>query len=692
MREGVAGGLPGARGPTDRGRMLLALQRSAGNAAVNRLLRQVAPPSLGSEAPSAVLVADDASPGPGQRRKTEFLDALEPVLCEIAEGRLGSRAVGCPWIAHWIAYYRERSVGEVADAVARYAPTAAQASSADGLMSAICERVEEGIAAWESDTKVAFKLREDAGPSSAEAADAADVVGRLGPGRPLDDAVRARMGAALGADFGSVHVHDDPSSAHLTRTLGAHALAVGDHIAFAPNRYEPGTPVGDALIAHELAHVIQQREGPGLSRTAALEADADQAAVSAVHALHGGPPGARGLRPALRGGLRLQRCGDKTTEVEATKTAPAPAPAPAPPPVFDPAGNSRVAAHAAFEAYKKLGAADRRKEYEKAVKNGTLGPALQALGTEEASEVFRDEVREVLRWVQEDATRAFSGMDDAKMADVEAKWVYQKNQTAAAAAKGGGPVTDAEIETERKAQEQSKSYYKPMAKTRYDALQVWQRKQWDKKAKKAIDKMVAYANKHHPEIKLTAANLVWAPNSIDSNAPGALGQGGGPGKAEVGFEFVKIVNVNPAYAMSTIVHELLGHPEHDPPSNVNYSLALWQLAGPQIPGYVQDPTAEATSYNYHESEIYSLARELPYWTQVSAKHKKWEDLNYDPRSGMESQLDDILGEWEPKLAAAIVHGLYKRMEMDPRIEPMGLKGFSDTIKTKFPADHASIVK
>jgi hypothetical protein len=688
MREGVAGGLPGARGPTDRGRMLLALQRSAGNAAVNRLLRQVAPPSLGSEAPSAVLVADDATPGPAQRRKTEFLNALEPVLCEIAERRLGSRAVGCPWIEHWIGYYRERSVGEVADAVARYAPTAVQAKSAEGLMSAICERVEEGIAAWQSDTKVAFKLREDASPPSA---DAADVVGRLGPGRPLDGAVRARMGAAMGADFGGVHVHDDPASAHVTRTLGAHALAVGDHIAFAPNRYEPGTPIGDALIAHELAHVIQQREGPGLSRTAALEADADQAAVSAVHALHGGPPGARGLRPALRGGLRLQRCGDKTKEVEATKSAPAPVPAP-PPGVFDPAAGSQAAAHAAFEAYKKLAAADRRKEYEKAQKNGTLGPALKALGAEEASEVFRDEVREVLRWVQEDATRAFSGMDDAKMADVEAKWVYKKNQTAAAAAKGGGPVTDAEIETERQAQEQAKSYYKPMARTRYDSLKPPQRKWWDKEAKKAIDKMVAYANTHHPEIKLTAANLVWAPNSIDSNAPGALGQGGGPGKAEVGFEFVKIVKVNPAYAMSTVVHELLGHPEHDPPSGGNYSLALWQLAGAKIPGYVQDPTAEATSYDYHESEIYSLVRELPYWTKVSAKDIKWDSVNYDPRSGMESQLDDIIGEWEPKLAAAIVHGLYKRFEMDPRVAPMGLKGFSDSIKAKFPAEHASIVK
>ena len=67
-----------------------------------------------------------------------------------------------------------------------------------------------------------------------------------------------------------VRLHDDPAAARLTRSLGARALAVGEHVAFGPNEYEPGTPVGDALIAHELAHVVQQGAAGGPAAIARL--------------------------------------------------------------------------------------------------------------------------------------------------------------------------------------------------------------------------------------------------------------------------------------------------------------------------------------------------------------------------------------------------------------------------------------
>jgi hypothetical protein len=133
------------------------------------------------------------------------------------------------------------------------------------------------------------------------------------------------MGSALGAELGAVRVHDDPAAASLTQALGARALAVGSHVAFAPNQYEPGTPLGDALIAHELAHVIQQRGAGELSRAvdpdASLEADADTAARSAVDVLYGGPGGRRGLGPALRSGLSLQRCNGTKTPTPTVSTA-----------------------------------------------------------------------------------------------------------------------------------------------------------------------------------------------------------------------------------------------------------------------------------------------------------------------------------------------------------------------------------
>lgn len=59
-------------------------------------------------------------------------------------------------------------------------------------------------------------------------------------------------------------------------TAGARALTVGSDIAFAPGQFEPGTPVGDALIAHELAHVLQQDPlAAGGGASGAYERDAD---------------------------------------------------------------------------------------------------------------------------------------------------------------------------------------------------------------------------------------------------------------------------------------------------------------------------------------------------------------------------------------------------------------------------------
>jgi len=61
--------------------------------------------------------------------------------------------------------------------------------------------------------------------------------------------------------FGEVEVH---ANAPESDALGARAFAVGEHLAFSPGQYAPGTPPGDHLIAHELAHVVQaDNEGAG---------------------------------------------------------------------------------------------------------------------------------------------------------------------------------------------------------------------------------------------------------------------------------------------------------------------------------------------------------------------------------------------------------------------------------------------
>jgi hypothetical protein len=109
--------------------------------------------------------------------------------------------------------------------------------------------------------------------------------GRLGlvsgGGRPLPEAVRSQMETALGADFSAVRVHVGPQA----ERIGAVAFTVGNDLYFAPGRFQPDTIHGKQLLGHELAHVVQQRQGRvrnsmgtgvAVVRDTALEAEADR--------------------------------------------------------------------------------------------------------------------------------------------------------------------------------------------------------------------------------------------------------------------------------------------------------------------------------------------------------------------------------------------------------------------------------
>lgn len=86
------------------------------------------------------------------------------------------------------------------------------------------------------------------------------------PGQPLDLETRASMESRFSQRFDQVRVHHDAGAAASAREVGAHAYTVGSQIAFAEGQYRPDTSAGRALLAHELAHTIQQQ---GLQRSAA---------------------------------------------------------------------------------------------------------------------------------------------------------------------------------------------------------------------------------------------------------------------------------------------------------------------------------------------------------------------------------------------------------------------------------------
>ena len=78
------------------------------------------------------------------------------------------------------------------------------------------------------------------------------------PGEQLSAKTRSFFEPRFGYDFSQVRIHDDPQGAASARAVGAHAYTVGNHVVFNSGRYMPDNASGKVLLAHELAHVIQQ--------------------------------------------------------------------------------------------------------------------------------------------------------------------------------------------------------------------------------------------------------------------------------------------------------------------------------------------------------------------------------------------------------------------------------------------------
>jgi hypothetical protein len=343
-----------------------------GDSATTLATAEEAEPTAG---PGALIVEDDAATvAPGQMRKSEFLEQLRSTVCTTADEALaeaGQSAEGCPYIEKWLSHYAEQEPAHIERALRKYTPEAAAATSARDYVTAVSNRVRRAVDTWartgeitgvpdelagmlngpgaalgavagvlgsigsaiggaisaaagavgsafSSIGKALFKRKEGHATASD---DPQEIQAQLSSGQPLDGGAKSRMGAAFGHDFSGVRVHTDAGAAGLSNQLNARAFTVGSDIAFGAGEYQPGTLIGDALIAHELAHVVQQSGGDGAGPPRpkggidqdSLEEYAYVSAVGAVISAWGGVKGAitdigRSAMPRMRSGLRLQSC------------------------------------------------------------------------------------------------------------------------------------------------------------------------------------------------------------------------------------------------------------------------------------------------------------------------------------------------------------------------------------------------
>ena len=112
-------------------------------------------------------------------------------------------------------------------------------------------------------------------------------------GRPVDlpGAIRAKMETSFGADLSAVRLYESQAVAD----AGAQAVAQGSRIAFAPGALDFSSASGQALLGHELSHVVSQARGEvtgsGFLNDSALEARADRegAMAAAGQPVYAGP-------------------------------------------------------------------------------------------------------------------------------------------------------------------------------------------------------------------------------------------------------------------------------------------------------------------------------------------------------------------------------------------------------------------
>lgn len=143
-----------------------------------------------------------------------------------------------------------------------------------------------------------------------------------GSGRALEPQVRTDMEARLGHDFSDVRIHDDARAHASAQAVNAHAYTSGSNVVFQRGKYDPGSTDGRVMLAHELTHVVQQRNGPvdgtpaggGISVSDPSDRFEREAAATAEQAAGSGAPDPLQRKGSGDGNAHIQRDAEPAEE------------------------------------------------------------------------------------------------------------------------------------------------------------------------------------------------------------------------------------------------------------------------------------------------------------------------------------------------------------------------------------------
>ncbi len=133
------------------------------------------------------------------------------------------------------------------------------------------------------------------------------LLSRKEEGAPLPDAQRAKFERSLGADLGAVRVHAGGASAGAAEAVQAQAFTVGNDVHFGAGRFDPGSRGGERLLAHEVAHTLQQAGAPARQDKLAVSGPGDAAEREADRIADAMVDGAKAPLPSEKPSATLHR-------------------------------------------------------------------------------------------------------------------------------------------------------------------------------------------------------------------------------------------------------------------------------------------------------------------------------------------------------------------------------------------------
>jgi hypothetical protein len=216
-------------------------------------------------------VTKDRSPGRGADRRAtparppQAANALWPKLAlspgiATASGRVSPTQLKCAACSE-PGDPLEHEADRVADQVMRMPAPPVAIAAAPPQVSRKCAACEEDERVQRLQNKSAKLQRKPVGTADASVRQAPASVHEVlrSSGQPLDEAARAYFEPRFGQDFSRVRVHEDARAAESARAVDALAYTVGQNVVFGAGSYAPGTDSGRRLLAHELAHTLQQQ-------------------------------------------------------------------------------------------------------------------------------------------------------------------------------------------------------------------------------------------------------------------------------------------------------------------------------------------------------------------------------------------------------------------------------------------------